>query len=101
MVGEYVHAAMKLKGGSIKMGQFLSARADIMPKELVTILGQLQDRVTAAPYAEVAQVLRSQYGRDPEQIFASIEHVAVATKNRRGKKRIWNNRDFKLIVLLF
>ena len=95
---EYVHAAMKLKGGTIKMGQFLSARADIMPKELVTILGQLQDRVTAAPYAQVAAALRAQYGRDPETVFASIEHEAVAAASFGQVHRAVTPQGDKVVV---
>ena len=75
---EYVKAAMSLKGGTIKLGQFISARADISPPELVRILGQLQDRVEAAPWDYVGKTLAEQYGSDPEQVFASIDHKAVA-----------------------
>lgn len=75
---EYVKAAMHLKGGTIKIGQFASARADVMPPELVRILGQLQDRVEAAPWDYVEATLREQYGRPPDEVFASIEHTAVA-----------------------
>lgn len=95
---EYVHLAMKLKGGSIKMGQFLSARADIMPKELVTILGQLQDKVTAAPFAEVASVLRAQYGREPDEVFASIEREAVAAASFGQVHRAVTPEGDKVVV---
>lgn len=75
---EYVKAAMHLKGGTIKLGQFVSARADIIPPELVRVLGQLQDRVEAAPWDYVEATLTEQYGAPPLQMFKSIEQKAVA-----------------------
>jgi predicted unusual protein kinase regulating ubiquinone biosynthesis (AarF/ABC1/UbiB family) len=75
---QYVDAAMVLKGGTIKMGQFVSARADVVPKELVEILSQLQDRVAPAPYAEVAQTIEAEFGKPVPQVFASFEEKAVA-----------------------
>jgi predicted unusual protein kinase regulating ubiquinone biosynthesis (AarF/ABC1/UbiB family) len=75
---EYVRAAMKLKGGMIKMGQFVSARADVVPRELVEILGQLQDRVEPAPYEYVARTIEEQLKKPVEQVFASFDKTAVA-----------------------
>jgi len=75
---EFVHAAMDLKGGLIKVGQFLSARADVVPAEIVSILGQLQDRVTPAPYTYVAETFFAAFGESPETVFASFSREAVA-----------------------
>jgi predicted unusual protein kinase regulating ubiquinone biosynthesis (AarF/ABC1/UbiB family) len=75
---EYVRVAMKLKGGMIKMGQFVSARADVVPKELVAILKELQDRVQPAPFHEVQQTIEAQFGKPLHEVFASIEPQALA-----------------------
>ena len=75
---EYVRAAMKLKGGTIKMGQFISARADVVPRELVEVLGQLQDRVAPAPYEYVARTIEEQFGKPVDAVFSRFEHEAVA-----------------------
>lgn len=75
---QYVALAMKLKGGTIKLGQFLSSRADVVPKELVEILRQLQDQVEPAPFYYVQQVIESQFEMPLDALFASFETQALA-----------------------
>lgn len=75
---EYVQAAMKLKGGMIKVGQFVSARADVVPRELVAILAELQDRVEPAPFEYVRRTVEEQLGKPIAQAFASFDETAVA-----------------------
>src|SRR6516162_11476166 len=41
--------ALKLGGLMIKLGQFLSARADLLPEEALAVLSSLQDEVPAEP----------------------------------------------------
>ncbi len=95
---EYVRAAMVLKGGTIKVGQFLSARADVLPRELIDILSELQDRVTPAPFAEVALVLRAEYGREPDAVFASIEHNALAAASFGQVHRAVTHQGERVVV---
>jgi predicted unusual protein kinase regulating ubiquinone biosynthesis (AarF/ABC1/UbiB family) len=95
---EYVAAAMRLKGGTIKVGQFISARADIMPKEIVAIMSQLQDRVTAAPFATIEKTLRDQYGGSVDEIFANFEHQAVAAASFGQVHRATTTAGQKVVV---
>lgn len=71
--------ALDLGGLLIKMGQFLSARVDIMPREYVEELGGLQDQVAAVPYEEVAKVLTAQLGRPPGEVFSFFEEKPEAS----------------------
>jgi len=41
--------ALQLGGLLIKLGQFLSARADLLPEQALAVLGSLQDEVPPAP----------------------------------------------------
>jgi predicted unusual protein kinase regulating ubiquinone biosynthesis (AarF/ABC1/UbiB family) len=74
----YREAAVRLKGGMIKVGQFISARVDIMPPEFVEELSLLQDQVEPDPYQVVAPVIRRELGKDPDDVFAEFEREAVA-----------------------
>ncbi|WP_336024701.1 ABC1 kinase family protein [Halobellus salinisoli] len=46
----------------IKLGQLLSTRPDILPKEYIDVLSSLQDDVPPAPWAESKQVLEAELG---------------------------------------
>jgi len=74
----YREAAIKLKGGMIKVGQFISARVDVMPPEFVEELAKLQDQVEPNPYEVVADTIRRELGAEPDQIFAYFDREALA-----------------------
>src|SRR5437870_13409779 len=48
--------AVRLRGGFLKFGQFVSARPDLLPAAYVEELSKLQDRVPAAPAAVMTDV---------------------------------------------
>src|SRR5256712_13565360 len=45
--------AIKLGVLMIKLGQYLSSRADILPERALEVLGELQDEVPPAPFSHV------------------------------------------------
>src|SRR6478672_11278293 len=49
--------AVRLRGGFLKFGQFVSARPDLLPAAYVEELSKLQDRVPPAPTAVMTGVL--------------------------------------------
>ncbi|HEY4000610.1 MAG TPA: AarF/ABC1/UbiB kinase family protein, partial [Candidatus Xenobia bacterium] len=53
----YRAAALKLGVLLIKLGQFLSSRADLLPEEALAVLADLQDEVPPAPFSHVMEVL--------------------------------------------
>ncbi|MDQ2714938.1 MAG: AarF/ABC1/UbiB kinase family protein [Chloroflexota bacterium] len=71
-------AALKLGVLMIKLGQFLSARADMLPQQALDILSSLQDEVPPAPFSHVVSVIETETGKPVEQIFSVLERKATA-----------------------
>jgi len=87
----HVEAALKMvsvlgemKGAAMKIGQMASfIDIDFLPPEYREIyqeqLAKLRAQAPAMPWEKVREVLVSEYdGKDPEVVFASIEHEAFA-----------------------
>jgi len=75
----FYRLAVEMRGGLIKIGQILSTRADILPKEWVSTLSGLQDRVDPLPWPAVRPILEAAFGRPPTDIFPEIdEHASAA-----------------------
>jgi len=72
-------ACEELGPAFIKLGQLASVRPDVFSPEVVFELERLQDRVPAAPFAEVRAILAAELGEPPERVFASIDPEPVAT----------------------
>ncbi len=65
--------AVELGGVLIKLGQFLSARVDLLPREVIHKLSDLQDEVPAADFETVAQQIEEDFGRPMAEIFAEVQ----------------------------
>lgn len=70
--------AVELKGILIKLGQFLSARVDLLPEEYTRILSQLQDAVPPADFRLIKQRIRDELGRNPEEVFSAFKEIPIA-----------------------
>ncbi len=70
--------AIKLGVLMIKLGQFLSSRADLLPEEALAVLASLQDEVPAEPFSHVVSVIEEELGKPIEHIFSYVEHKATA-----------------------
>ena len=71
-------AAIKLGVLMIKLGQFLSSRADLLPDEAILVLASLQDEVPPAPFEHVVSVIESETGKRVEEIFSVLERKCTA-----------------------
>ncbi len=71
-------AAIKLGVLMIKLGQFLSSRADLLPDEAILVLASLQDEVPPAPFEHVVSVIESEMGKRVEDIFSVLERKCTA-----------------------
>ncbi len=70
--------AIKLGVLMIKLGQFLSSRADLLPDRALAALSSLQDEVPPAPFTHVVSVIETELGKPVEQIFSVLERKATA-----------------------
>ncbi|HEV2581229.1 MAG TPA: AarF/ABC1/UbiB kinase family protein [Ktedonobacteraceae bacterium] len=70
--------AIKLGVLMIKLGQFLSSRADLLPEEALSVISALQDEVPAASFSHVVSVIESELGKPVEEVFSVLERKATA-----------------------
>lgn len=70
--------AVQMGGVQIKLGQFLSARADILPAAITDELAGLQDEVPPAPLPYILARIMEELHAPPEQLFARFDPVPVA-----------------------
>ncbi len=59
----------------IKLGQWLSSRADILPQPYLEVLAKLQDEVPPAPFSETKKIIESELGKI-EDNFEEFDPVA-------------------------
>mmetsp|Transcript_11044 Transcript_11044/g.40456 ORF Transcript_11044/g.40456 Transcript_11044/m.40456 type:complete len:700 (-) Transcript_11044:2207-4306(-) len=67
----------KVEGILVKVGQFASSRADVMPDEYIQVLSKCEDGLPARPEKETRQTLTEQLG-DVDAIFSSFEWEPIA-----------------------
>ena len=72
------HTAIKLGVLMIKLGQFLSSRADLLPEQALAVLASLQDEVPAEPFSHVVSVIEAELGNPVEHTFRVLEPTATA-----------------------
>ncbi|MDQ7030146.1 MAG: AarF/ABC1/UbiB kinase family protein [Ardenticatenia bacterium] len=65
--------AVEMGGVMIKLGQFLSARVDVLPPEVTRPLSGLQDEVPAVPWPLVEAQLVRELGHPPDRLFAEFQ----------------------------
>ena len=70
--------AIHLGGVMIKVGQFFSARVDVLPAEITQELAGLQDEVPAEAFADIRRVIEAEFSQSLEDKFPSFEHTPEA-----------------------
>ena len=68
----------KLGPTFVKVGQFLSTRADLLPADYIAALARLQDKVEPFPFAEVEKIVAEELGVRLSKAFAVFEDIPVA-----------------------
>ena len=68
----------KLGPTFVKVGQFLSTRADLLPVPYLEALARLQDRVDPFPFEDVERIVSSELGVRLSKAFASFDHTPLA-----------------------
>ncbi|NDJ75315.1 MAG: AarF/ABC1/UbiB kinase family protein [Chloroflexi bacterium] len=74
---EFRGLATDMGGVMIKLGQFISSRVDLLPREVIEELASLQDEVPTVPVALMRQTFEQELG-PPEDYFAAFTPTPVA-----------------------
>ncbi|MCA9916826.1 MAG: AarF/ABC1/UbiB kinase family protein [Anaerolineales bacterium] len=80
--------ALAMGGVMIKLGQFLSARVDVLPPEITDELLGLQDEVTPEASWRIMAVIQAELG-DVASRFAEIEEEPLAAASLGQTHRAW------------
>ena len=86
------HVAVEMGGVMIKLGQFLSARVDVLPPEITDELMGLQDEVPPVPTREIFAALANELG-DVSKRFTRIEEQPLAAASLGQAHRAWLKPD--------
>jgi predicted unusual protein kinase regulating ubiquinone biosynthesis (AarF/ABC1/UbiB family) len=70
--------AVQMGGVMIKVGQFLSARLDILPREITDELAGLQDEVAAEPFEPIRALIEAEFGMPLDQKFSEFNPIPIA-----------------------
>jgi predicted unusual protein kinase regulating ubiquinone biosynthesis (AarF/ABC1/UbiB family) len=76
---QYRALATRLGGVWIKVGQFLSARLDVLPESITSELANLQDEVAPEPFESMRQVMEEALGSNVEVSFAWFDETPLAS----------------------
>lgn len=78
IAGQFRALAIRMGGVMIKVGQFLSARLDILPVEITEELSGLQDEVPAEDFDAIRKLAETELGAPLEEKFESFEPEPLA-----------------------
>ncbi|KAG0515989.1 hypothetical protein BDA96_10G324900 [Sorghum bicolor] len=70
---------IELEGLWVKMGQYLSTRADVLPEPYINVLKQLQDSLPPRPFEEVRGTIEKELGEPMSDLFADFVEDPLAT----------------------
>ncbi|KAF3446469.1 hypothetical protein FNV43_RR11648 [Rhamnella rubrinervis] len=70
---------IELEGLWVKLGQYLSTRADVLPQAYIGLLKQLQDSLPPRPLEEVCQNIEKELGESMGDLFSDFVEVPLAT----------------------
>jgi predicted unusual protein kinase regulating ubiquinone biosynthesis (AarF/ABC1/UbiB family) len=76
---EFRMLALRMGGVLIKVGQFLSSRLDVLPREITSELAGLQDEVGAESFDAIRGVVEAEFGMPLARMFLDFEPVPVAS----------------------
>jgi predicted unusual protein kinase regulating ubiquinone biosynthesis (AarF/ABC1/UbiB family) len=82
--------AADLGGLMVKVGQFLSARLDVLPESVTKELEGLQDEVAPESFSKIVSLIESELGMSASVAFASInpEPIAAASLGQAYRAKL-------------
>ncbi|WP_404456006.1 AarF/ABC1/UbiB kinase family protein [Virgibacillus necropolis] len=97
---EYRKTAVKLGGVLIKVGQFLSTRADFMPDVFIQELAGLVDRVSPSSFSYAKSLMEKEWGGDIYDHLLEVQDkpVAAASIGQVYKGKLKNGKEVAIKV---
>lgn len=84
-----------LRGAIMKIGQMMANLPQIMPHELVEVFESLQFQAPPMHFSFVREVFLDEFGKEPEEMFASFEKraFAAASLGQVHRAKLHNGKD--------
>jgi len=79
IAASYRSLAIRMGGVLIKVGQFLSSRLDVLPREITAELAGLQDEVGAESFEAIRGEVEAEFGMPLAQKFLDFEPLPIAS----------------------
>jgi len=75
---QFVRFATQMGGLIVKLGQFMSVRIDLLPKEYIDELSLLQDALPPVPTDEIIGVIETELNKPLKRLFATFDRQPIA-----------------------
>lgn len=95
-IGKRLRLALEELGPTfIKLGQMLSTRTDLLPRDIAEELGKLQDQVFPLPFEVVRQEVEKDLGRSLDELFVEFDScpLAAASIAQVHRARLFNGQE--------
>ncbi|XP_058113531.1 uncharacterized protein LOC131256618 [Magnolia sinica] len=89
---------VELEGLWVKLGQYLSTRADVLPEAYICLLKQLQDSLPPRPLREVCQTIEKELGKPMDALFVDFSEEPLATASIAQVHRATLNNEREVVV---
>lgn len=91
---------LSLEGLWVKLGQYLSSRADVMPASYLSELSRCQDSLPPRPFRDIRSIIERELSSSLSQVFASVEEspLACASIAQVHRAQLINGRDVVIKV---
>ena len=73
------NAFIELGSTFIKIGQFVSSRSDLLPKEYIEALSELQDSLPPLPFEDIKETIETELRKSIDKVFKSIDPEPIAS----------------------